>query len=98
MSEAEITSARSPRVVQVRQLHERRHRAKRGAFCVEGPQAVEAAVGHGMRELFATPSAHARFAGLVAEARKSGARVTVVSDQVLDAMAETRTQIGRAHV
>ena len=89
-----LTSPRSARVTQVRHLHDRRHRAVRGAFIVEGPQAVEAAGVRGVTELFVTAAAAQRHADLVAAQRALGAHVTLASDDVIAAMSETRQSQG----
>ena len=97
MSEPEITSPRSARVTEVRQLHDRRHRARRGAFVVEGPQALDGAVAepsaHGLgrvSHVYVDTEALGKHRALIARARRSGATVTLVSPDVLQAMAETR--------
>lgn len=101
MSEPEITSPRSARVTEVRQLHDRRHRARRGAFVVEGPQALDGAVaepsanGLGrVSQVYVDTEALGRHRALIARARRSGATVTLVSPDVLRAMAETRQPQG----
>jgi len=95
MTEPEITSPKSARVTEVRQLHDRRHRARRGAFVVEGPQAVDGALdAHRVSEVYLDPEAAGRHRGLVARARRAGATVTVVTPDVLRAMAETRQPQG----
>jgi len=91
---ADLTSTRSARVTEVRHLHDRRHRAERGAFVVEGPQSVREALGVGVRELYLTEAAAARHPEFVAQARGSGARVSLATDAVLDAMSETRQPQG----
>ena len=89
-----LTSTRSARVTQVRQLHDRRHRAERGAFVVEGPQAVREAIPCGVTEVFVTPAAEQRHGEIVEAVRDSGGRVVSVTDDVLDAMSETRQPQG----
>lgn len=87
---AMLTSVKSPRVVAVRKLQQRRHRIERGAFVAEGPQAVREAVSaHRVREVFGTSAGLANYAEIVAGATESGVRVTEVSDAVLAAMCET---------
>lgn len=86
-----LTSRRSPTVAAVRRLQAPSGRREAGAFIAEGPQAVREAVAAGIvQELFATTAgadAHPEFL--------DGAQtVTMVSDDVLDAMAETRTPQG----
>ena len=94
MVDLDLTSAKSDRVAEVRRLHQRRHREARGAFVVEGPAAVESAVGHGISDLYVTPDARERHAELVDVVRTSGARQWLVSDSVLAAMAETQQPQG----
>ena len=89
MVDLDLTSAKSERVAEVRRLHERRHRETRGAFVVEGPAGVEAALAHGVRELYVTPDAEARYPHLVDGAARSGARVWRASEAVVSAMSET---------
>lgn len=91
---ADLTSTRSPRVAEVRRLHDRRHRAQRGAFVVEGPQAVEAALTSAVHELYVTTDAARRHAALVEQAKTQGAEVYTVTDDVLAAMAQTRQPQG----
>lgn len=90
----ELTSTRSARVTEIRHLHDRRHRAERGAFVVEGPQAVREALGSGVIELFVTEAALGRYGDIVDAAREQGARVVTAADEVLAAMAETRQPQG----
>lgn len=83
----EVTSTRSDRVVRVRRLATRSFRQETGRFVAEGPQSVrEALAVDGVVEtVYATPRAHRDHPDLVA----SGARVVVVTDEVLAAMADT---------
>lgn len=90
----ELTSTRSARVTEIRHLHDRRHRAARGAFVVEGPQAVREALGSGIEELFVSEAALARHADIVDRAREQGARVVTATDDVIAAMSETRQPQG----
>jgi RNA methyltransferase, TrmH family len=91
---AELTSTRSARVTDVRHLHDRRHRAERGAFVVEGPQATREALTAGITELYATEAALERHADIARSARERGARVVTATDEVLAAMSETRQPQG----
>lgn len=91
---ADLTSTRSPRIAELRRLHDRRHRAERGAFVVEGPQAVEAAIGQGLVELYVTREAAQRHAELVAHARAEGCQIHTATDDVVAALAETRQPQG----
>lgn len=90
----ELTSTRSARVTEIRHLHDRRHRAERGAFVVEGPQAVREALGSGIQELFVSEAALGRHPDIVELARERGARVVVATDDVIAAMSETRQPQG----
>lgn len=90
MTDLDLTSPKGERVAEVRRLHDRRHRAQRGAFVVEGPAAVEAALARGVLEIYATQQASGRHAGILRAAQQQGARVWRVADAVLDAMAETQ--------
>jgi len=89
-----LTSTRSPRVAEVRRLHDRKHRAERGAFVVEGPQAVEAAAAAGIIDLYVTDTAAARYADLIDLARAGGANIHSATTEVVQAMAETRQSQG----
>ena len=91
---ADLTSTRSARVTEVRHLYDRRHRAERGAFVVEGPQAVREAVAAGLQELYVSENALGRHADIVAAARDCGARVVTATEDVIGAMAETRQPQG----
>lgn len=85
-----MTSPKSARVSSVRSLYDRRHRAERGAFVVEGPQAVEAAVSAGrIRELYITESAQVAHPHMAPRALQAGARVAMMTDAVARAMSET---------
>lgn len=90
----ELTSARSARVTEVRHLHDRRHRVERGAFVVEGPQAVREALAHGVLELYLTQGAAERYPEFGERARAGGARVALATDDVLEAMSQTRQPQG----
>jgi TrmH family RNA methyltransferase len=87
---ADLTSPRSARVTEVRHLHDRRHRAQRGAFVVEGPQAVREALGHAVLELYLTEEAAERYPDFLELAKGQGTRVSLATDAVLEAMSETR--------
>lgn len=91
---ADLTSTRSARVTEVRRLHDRRHRAERGAFVVEGPQAVREALGVGIEELFVSQSAMTRHGDIVGDARERGTRIVTATDDVIAAMSETRQPQG----
>lgn len=100
---ADLTSTRSARVTEVRHLYDRRHRAERGAFVVEGPQAVREALQTprrdrsagstampGVLELYLTEAAAQRYPQFLDRARECGARTSFATDEVLSAMSETR--------
>ena len=80
----------------MRHLRTRAGRREVGAFVVEGPQAVREAVLHAprLRTVYATPDACDRFAEILVGARANGVEVVPVTDDVIDAMAETRTPQG----
>ena len=80
----------------MRHLRTRAGRREAGAFCAEGPQAVREAVLHAphLRTVYATPDACARFAEIIVGARANGVDVVPVTDDVIEAMAETRTPQG----
>lgn len=81
---ATLTSVRSERVTFVRRLHDRSVRRERGLFVVEGAQGVREAlaVPGAVQQLFVSQSAAAKWPDLPVD-------VTVTSEQVLTAMAET---------
>jgi RNA methyltransferase, TrmH family len=81
---------RTPRVVAARRLQRRRDRDAAGLFLAEGPQAVrEAAASSVVHEIFGTTPALDRFADLIDGARRGGARISPVTEEALDALAET---------
>jgi TrmH family RNA methyltransferase len=83
-------TTRTPRVVAARRLQRRRERAEVGRFLAEGPQAVrEALAENAVVELFTTLGAADRYADLVAEAERAGARVSPVTEDALSALADT---------
>jgi TrmH family RNA methyltransferase len=81
---------RTPRVIAARRLHRRRDRDETGLFLAEGPQAVREATG--VVELFGTPEALERYAGIVAA--HPDARVSAVTGEALAALADTVTPQG----
>jgi TrmH family RNA methyltransferase len=92
---AMLTSVKSPRVTELRKLQQRRHRVERGAFVVEGPQAIREAVqSQVLRELFVTTTSLATHAGIIAQARVAGAPVVEVSEPVMAALCETESPQG----
>lgn len=92
-----IDNPRSPRVRAVAKLAKRHAREETGLFLVEGPQAVgEALATHAgmIVEVFVTRSAAERHAALVRAAAEAGVEAEIVSDHVLEAMADTVTPQG----
>ena len=80
----------------MRLLRTRAGRREAGAFAVEGPQGVREAcvMASGLRTVYATASALDRFPEMIASARSNRAEIVMVTDDVLDAMAETRAPQG----
>jgi RNA methyltransferase, TrmH family len=92
-----ITSPSNPAVRAARKLARTSSRARAGGrFLLEGPEGIRAALeaGHVPDSLLATERAAARHAGLVNLARQRGARVTLVAEPVLSAMAATTAPQG----
>jgi TrmH family RNA methyltransferase len=88
-------SARSPRVVHARRLGRRRYRDEVGEFLTEGPQAVHEAVDAGaVVEVFLQLGVGHHVQALASAAGARGARVTVVTEQVLATLADTVTPQG----
>jgi TrmH family RNA methyltransferase len=96
-----ITSPSNPAVRAARKLARTSSRARAGGqFLLEGPEGIRAAMdaGHVPDSLLATERAVARHGGLVNTARQRGAQVTLVTEQVLSALAATTTPQGLAAV
>lgn len=92
-----IDNPRSPRVRAVAKLAKREARSETGLFLLEGPQAVSEALTSRPElivDLFATPTALDRHSGLAAAARAAQIEVEYVTEQVLEAMADTVTPQG----
>ena len=95
-----MSNPRSERVRTVRRLAERPARRRSGTFLAEGPQAVREAVAVGpggpgaVRELYATEPAAERHGEIVEAARELGVPVRLCAEDVLAAMADTRTPQG----
>ena len=92
-----ITSPSNPAVRAARKLARPSSRARAGGrFLLEGPEGIRSALdaGHAPDRLLATERAAARHAGLVNLARQRGARVTLVAEPVLAALAATATPQG----
>ncbi len=92
-----IDNPRSPRVRAVAKLAKKDARSKTGLFLVEGPQAVGEALRHrpdAVVELFGTRQALDRHGELAQAAVDAGVDVEVVSEHVVEAMADTVTPQG----
>lgn len=92
-----IDNPRSPRVRAAAKLAKKNQRAETGLFLVEGPQAVDEALRHRPElvvEVFATPAALERHAGLARAARASEVPLETVTDAVLETIADTVTPQG----
>ena len=96
MSDAEITSIRSPRIKAARQLAKRTLRERARSFLAEGPQAVgEALASDGaVSQLFVTAAGRARHGELAERAAGLGIDVQVVSGEVMAELAQTITPQG----
>ncbi len=92
-----IDNPRSPQVRAVTKLHKREARSSTGLFLLEGPQAVAEALTYRAElvvELYGTPTALERYPDISAAAIGAGVDVEFVTEQVLDAMADTVTPQG----
>ena len=92
-----IDNPRSPRVRGVAKLAKRDARSETGLFLLEGPQAVSEALTYRpelLVELFVTPTALDRYQEIGRLARENDLEVEFVTEQVLDAMADTVTPQG----
>lgn len=92
-----LENPRAARVRSVAKLAAKAERAESGRFLLEGPQAVTEALtwrSELLVELFATPTAIERHPGIAQSAADSGLDVEFVTEQVLDAMADTVTPQG----
>jgi TrmH family RNA methyltransferase len=92
-----IDNPRSPRVRAVAKLAKRDARSQTGLFLLEGPQAVTEALTFRPElvvELFATPTALERYTALAQTALDAGVDIEFVSEDVLQAMADTVTPQG----
>lgn len=92
-----IDNPRSPRVRAVAKLAKRSARADTGRFLLEGPQVVREAFAYRPEivvEVFATAQLLERHGELGRAATSQGIRVEQVSEQVLEAMADTVTPQG----
>jgi TrmH family RNA methyltransferase len=92
-----LDNPRSPRVRSVAKLAKREGRTDTGLFLLEGPQAVKEALtfrSELVMELFATPTALDRYPQIAQQAADSEIEVEFVTEQVLDAIADTVTPQG----
>lgn len=92
-----IDNPRSPQVRAVTKLHKREARSLTGLFLLEGPQAVAEALLYRpelMVELYATPTALARYTDIAQAAVDAGVDVEFVTEDVLGVMADTVTPQG----
>jgi len=92
-----IDNPRSPRVRAVAKLAKREARSETGLFLLEGPQAVSEALTFRPElviELFATPTALERYSDVAQLAAAADLEAEFVTEQVLDAMADTVTPQG----
>jgi TrmH family RNA methyltransferase len=92
-----LENPRSPRVRAVAKLTKRSARAETGLFLLEGPQAVREALTYrpdAIVELFATPGGWEKHADIRAAAGDAGVDVELVTEYVLNAMADTVTPQG----
>ena len=96
MAPADITSRRSATVAAVKRLHTKAGRKDSRAFVVEGPQALREAFSHraDIRQVFVTKEAMARWGEIMQAARAADVEITIVSEGVLEAMAETKSPQG----
>ena len=92
-----IDNPRSPRVRAVAKLAKREARVETGFFLLEGPQAVSEALTYRpelLVDLFATPTALERYTDIARGASDADLDLEFVTEQVLDAMADTVTPQG----
>lgn len=92
-----LTNPRADRVRSVRALSRRAVRSRTELFLAEGPQAVREAVRHTPErvvDLYATEAAAQRHPQILAQAQAGAVPVTLVTDEVLAAMADTDSPAG----
>ena len=92
-----LDNPRSPRVRSVAKLAKKAARAETGAFLLEGPQAAREALTWRPElvvDLYATTHAFHKHDDVASLAKNADVRVEFVTDQVLDAMADTVTPQG----
>lgn len=96
-----IDNPRSPRVRAAAKLAKKNARSKTGHFLVEGPQAISELVAHRpelLREVYYTESFPAKQPSLFAKLQSTAAGMHLVSDKVLETIADTVTPQGVAAV
>jgi TrmH family RNA methyltransferase len=87
-----ISNPADPQVKAIARLSQRSRREDAGVFIVEGPQAVRELLSFApdsVVDVFYTDAFAAKHGGIVQLAERSPATVDVVTDKVLDAMADT---------
>ncbi len=92
-----LENPRSPRVRAVAKLAKRSARSDSGTFLLEGPQAVREALAYrpdSLVDVYATPAAWEKHADLRSHADDLRVHVTMATDAVLSAMADTVTPQG----
>ncbi|GAA4164240.1 RNA methyltransferase [Gryllotalpicola daejeonensis] len=92
-----LDNPRSPRVRAVAKLAKKTARAETGAFLLEGPQAASEVLAYRPElviELYATPTALERYGDIARAASDAGIDVEFVTEEVLNAMADTVTPQG----
>ncbi|HVV76638.1 MAG TPA: RNA methyltransferase [Mycobacteriales bacterium] len=91
-----MDSPRNARIVAARALHSSRGRRAAGAFLVEGPHALAAAIAAAftIREVFVTDDAADRDKGLMRDLATSRTPIHTVTDRALRAVADTVTPQG----
>jgi TrmH family RNA methyltransferase len=91
-----ITTSHNRAVTGARRLAKRAFRREEGRFLVEGPTGVTEALAEpgALLELFATPEAATRYAGLVATAAAAGVVIHSVTPSVMSDLAQTVTPQG----
>ena len=92
-----LENPRSPRVRAVAKLTKRAGRVETGLFLLEGPQSVSEALQwrpEGVVELFGTPTAFEKHPSIAEAAEAAGVPTVFVTEDVLNAMADTVTPQG----
>lgn len=96
MAQAEVTSRRSAAVAAVRRLHTKAGRRQSLTFLVEGPQALREALTHraDIQQVYVTADAVTRWDEVMQAARDASTPITLVSENAMAAMAETKSPQG----